>query len=204
MNTVLLYLIDATRNGQGKVYHIGGQAMYGYIKRSQFLSRVKEMLELIDDDHDITNGLQLDGIEILPAHFFRFLGYDEQLLDTLSQVFGTMDEIDYLNKEKGQLFKQNITHTDPSVQELMQGVKLKRAKQEELIRILASHQEINKMPYATLREGTLCEPYHSQLDLYAQLQEGFDPKEKRGFFLEQDLGRIQTVVEKVVAQACKK
>lgn len=100
MNTVLLYLIDAIRNENGKVYHVGGQAMYGYIHRSHFLTRVKHILELIDDDHNITNGLQLDGIEILPAHFFRLLGYDKALLENLSQVFTHMQEIDQLNKQK--------------------------------------------------------------------------------------------------------
>lgn len=45
--------------------------MYNYIRGSQFSERFKKMLEAIDDDHDIMNGIQLDGMEIVPAHFFR-------------------------------------------------------------------------------------------------------------------------------------
>lgn len=97
-----------------------------------------------------------------------------------------------------------MTHTDQPIQELMSRVKLVRESQDELVRSLAQHPEIRSMPYPTLREGTLCEPYHSQLDLYAKMREGFNPKEERRFVLDQDLGRIQTVIDKVIGQVLPK
>lgn len=198
VTTLLLFLIEAQTNKQGKVYHIWGQAMYGYIRASKFLDRFHELLSMIDDDHNITNGIQLNGLEILPAHFFRLAGYRQELLDNLGIIFDGLNHIDQLHLQKGELFKQKLDHTNTDVQQLNQQIKLLQQQQEQLYQNLAQEPEFLQMPYPTLREWTLCEPYHSQLDLYAEIKQGFNPQTARKFLAEQPLDRIQKVMDKVI------
>lgn len=126
--------------------------MYGYIRASKFLDRFHELLSMIDDDHNITNGIQLNGLEILPAHFFRLAGYRQELLDNLGIIFDGLNHIDQLHLQKGELFKQKLDHTNTHVQQLNQQIKLLQQQQEQLYQNLAQEPEFLQMPYPTLRE----------------------------------------------------
>ncbi len=53
---------------------------------------------------------------------------------------------------------------------------------EDIAKLLASistHPEIISIPAQTIRDGTLNQLYHSQLDLMDKISNGFDPHAKR-------------------------
>lgn len=204
MNALLIYLVDVQANKSGQVFHVWGQAMYNYIRGSQFSERFKKRLEAIDDDHDIMNGIQLDGMEIVPAHFFRMAWYDAELLYTLKGAFQRMDNIDHMNKEKWNLFKQWYSHIDEPIKNLINQVNEEKKIYNQLLQIIANHPEIGSIPPKTMKEWALYQIYHSQLDLYHQMSMGFDPKKERSFLLEQSIDNIKNLLDDILVSYRKR
>lgn len=199
MNAILIYMIDAKNNQSGKVFHVWWQAMYWYIKWGNFSNKFKQLLQLIDDDHDITNGIQLEWMEVLPAHFFRMAWYDKNLLEELFNLFQTFDSIDDTNQKKWNLFKELQDYRHIEIQSLMNNINILKTTQEELVKNIMNHHEIQSMPAQTLKDGTLNDLYQSQLDMYYQIKNNnFDPHKEWMFLWKQPIERIQKVVDKIL------
>lgn len=199
MNAILIYMIDTKYNQSSKIFHVWWQAMYSYIKWSNFSDKFKHLLQLVDDDHDITNGIQLEWMEVIPAHFFRITWYDERLLSILWNLFQTFDHIDESNQKKTKLFKEYQDHTHPHIRDIMDNLNVLKKSQEDLIRNIIQHDEIKSIPSQTLKDGTLNNLYQSQLDMYHQIKNnGFEPKKEWMFLWKQPIERVQKVVDKIL------
>jgi hypothetical protein len=79
----------------------------------------------------------------------------------------------------------------------MNNVKLLKITQEDIVKNIINHHEIQSMPSQTFKDGTLNELYQSQLDMYNQINNGFNPQEKWMFLAKQPIEYVQKAVEKL-------
>jgi hypothetical protein len=58
----------------------------------------------------------------------------------------------------------------------MNNINILKTTQEDLVKNIINHREIQSMPAQTLKDGTLNDLYQSQLDMYYQIKNNnFDP-----------------------------
>ena len=79
----------------------------------------------------------------------------------------------------------------------MDNVRSLKTTQEDIVKNIINHHEIQSLPSQTFKDGTLNELYQSQLDLYYQIKNGFNPQEKRMFLAKQPIEYVQKAVEKL-------
>lgn len=198
MNTLILYCIESIRNNQPLTYHIAGQAMYGYIKKDAFVQNFEDMLDILLEQKVVTKANR-NGLELFPAHFFRFIGTDQELIHNWREILTTQDTITQLNKEKGELFKQKYNHTSPEVVALMEQIKNLNTYEKQLLHDINHNPEILDLPADTFREGKLNTLYQSQLDLIHTLEQGFDPKSQRTWATELPISQLEKINAAIVS-----
>lgn len=195
MNGLCSYIYDHITNREAdEQLHLGWQAMYNYVEKNGFKDTFAELLTIAESDENITKKIMTSWFGVIPVQFYRFVGYDNELLQNIETLFSLDSEAKNLIQQRWIVFRQYNDAKHPElirVQELMQS---NRAHRNNLLQSISSHPEIATIPSQTKRDGTLNELYHSQLDLLERIQNGFDPAWQRSFFM----GRTATDIQNVL------
>lgn len=198
LTSVLIFIIDMMNKWGWTVSHIWWQAMYGYTQSKWFNEKFKQYLTVIDDDHNLSNGIQMQWMEILPAHFFRFLTFSSEINGILKEWASMFDAIENIKKKKTELIKWWYSIHSENVQSLILQEKEIKQSQELILGSIKNYEAIRTMPHKTLREGVLNQLYESQLDYLWNVQQWFNPMEERKFLAERPIEQVEWLIQKIV------
>ncbi len=195
MNGLCSYVYDHIVNGEAEEQlHLGGQAMYNYVENNSYKEVFGELLTIAQQSPNITEKMLQSWFGVIPVQFYRFIGYEEDLLANIQTLFTLDSNSKNLIQERTIAYKQ---FQDTQHNEVVKATNAMKNNKEDIAKLLASistHPEIISIPAQTIRDGTLNQLYHSQLDLMDKISNGFDPHAKRWFFMNKSAGEIQTVL----------
>ena len=152
MNGLCSYIYDHITNDSNEQLHLGGQAMYNYVENNGFKENFKELLDLAASNENITEKMLTSGFGVIPVQFYRFIGYDDVLLQNIELLFGLDSEGKNLIQQKAHTFK---TYQDPKHEEVIkvaQAIKTNKEKRAKLIDLISCHDEIATIPNQTKRD----------------------------------------------------
>lgn len=198
LTSALNFLIDSFNKGDGTVPHIWWQAMYGYIQSQTFKERFDQYVNLINGDHTVTDGIKMESMEILPAHFFRFLTFTPKINTILKEWAIMIETLENIKKEKSDLMRWWYTIASDEVKALLlQETQTKKSQQLSLGEI-KNYEEIRRMPSDTFRYGVLNQPYQSQLDYLWMTNQWFDPEQERKFLSKIPINQVEWLIKKII------
>lgn len=201
ITSILSFLMDKSLLQQsGSVYHVWWQAMYDYINAKDFGAQFMHYLSLVDDDNDLSNGLQVEHMEILPAHFFRFLTFSSQNNLILADLMSTQQHIFDLKKKKWSAIQAWNDVTSSYIQELIAQERTHQEKQNALCAAFVWQEEVVMLPKDTARLWVLKQLYQSQLDFLWHQDRWFDAYKERKNFVAQPVEHAEHLVKKIVAK----
>lgn len=146
--------------------HLWWQAMSGYTKDKKFLALREKLCKCLDNDDDLTNGIQREGVNIFPIHMYRHREFTEVSMDWLQSALMRLDTLADIRNDLSALAQQWLRKwTEEFDAKMLQRQQIEASFSQDLCNLKTELLSI--MPAETLKSWALNEVYRSQLDLYA-------------------------------------